>query len=125
MSYEERVDMITMVAGYDASLSVPRFVVTGPDGKAELAGAGVRPSGVITVGAPENHGIRVAIGGIAPVEVGTGGLTAGGMVASEAAGKAVAQAGAAVSCGIVQASADGIKVSYIAGEVAPILLTIG
>jgi hypothetical protein len=120
MSYEERVDMITMVAGYDASEVIFRFVVTGSDGKAELAGAGVVPSGVVTVGAPENHGIRVAVKGITPVEA-SGALTAGNSVATAAEGKAVL-AGSAIVVGIVQATADGNKTVYGAGDFVPVLL---
>lgn len=116
MSYEERVDMITMVAGFDASETINRFVVTGADGKAELSAAGVAAIGVLTSNAPEDHAVRVVVRGIVPVEVGVGGLNAGDTVASGADGVAVA----GVGLGVVQASPDGSVVAFAEGAIAPI-----
>lgn len=121
MSYEERADPISMVAGFDAGDVIYVFVKTGVDGKAELCGANERATGILTSSAEENHAVRVVTGGIAPVEVGAGGLTAGDFVKSAANGLAVTQDSTNPRLGICQASADGSVVAFAEGDIAPIL----
>jgi hypothetical protein len=65
-----------------------------------LCGDGEAPLGVVHESAAENYPVSVQIDGLAKVIVGSGGVTAGGRVASNATGEAVNAASGDYTLGI-------------------------
>lgn len=117
MSLTESAQVITIEAGADLSSDQHKFVVIASDGQVDLVGsAGADADGVL-MNKPSAAGrdALVQFGGVAKVIVGSGGLTAGNKVQSDASGLA-----------IVASSSDHVlgKVlkTYAAGDVASILL---
>jgi hypothetical protein len=100
MSYHANVRSIPLLAGADFSTTGQyRFGKIGTDGKVELAGAGERAAGVIGNDPAEDQALELQIGDVLEVEIGSGGLSAGDVVASGASGVAVTQAATAIVLG--------------------------
>lgn len=117
MATVENYQAVTIEAGGDLSAKQYRFGLVASDGQIDaVSSAGGDADGII-MGKPDAAGkaTEVAISGIAKVVVGTGGITAGQKVQSDANGEA-----------IVAASGDHVLGKALAtgaaGAVVPILL---
>ena len=113
---------ITLVAAADLSSAQYRFITVDANGKAALAGNGVLADGVVQNAPEAGKGAVIAVLGISFVEVGTGGVTAGNEVASDANGKVVVAASGDSISGVAMATvaAGGLAAILIKykGEVA-------
>lgn len=117
MSTIDNMLTITVQAGQDLSGSLYRFGVIASDGQVDpVASAGGDADGVI-MNKPTAAGqaTTLAICGVAKVVVGTGGVTAGAKLQSDATGKAITAASADHVIG--KALATGA-----AGDIIPVLL---
>lgn len=117
MSTTENMLFITVQAGADLSASLYRFGVVAADGQVDPVGtAGADADGVI-MNKPTAAGqpTQLAVGGVAKVVVGTGGVTAGAKLQSDATGKAITAASTKHVVG--KALATGA-----AGDIIPVLL---
>ncbi len=115
----ESVRSISLEAGADFSTTGQnRFGTVGSDGKVELAALDAVADGVILNDPLENNAVEFGIGGVVPLVVGTGGLTAGQLVKSGANGTAVLRDGTTPILG--RALETGV-----AGAVIPVLLYHG
>jgi len=117
MAKQEALTNITLEAGGDLSAGQYRFVNVAADGQVDLvASAGTDAIGVLQ-NDPDAAGVAatVAIMGVSKVVIGTGGLTAGNRVQSDASGEAIAAATGDVVLG--RAITGGA-----AGELASVLL---
>jgi hypothetical protein len=100
MSYEANVRSITLLAGADFSTTGQhRFGKIGTDGKVELNGAAERAAGAIGNDPAEDQPLELQLGDVLEVEIGSGGLAAGDLVASGASGVAITQAATAIVLG--------------------------
>lgn len=113
---EQVLELITLISADDMSAAQYRFVVVNSSGKAELAGAGAEVDGVNQEDPEADEATVIATAGISFVEVGTGGVTAGTKVASDANGKAVAMASGYAAAGTAMATASE-------GELVAVLLS--
>lgn len=85
--------VITGIAGADLSAAQYKFVKLATDGEYDLATNGVQAEGVAQNDpSAQGRALSVATAGIAKVVVGTGGLSAGDAVASDAGGVAITAA---------------------------------
>lgn len=90
MAYEEALTCITMPAAADLSASQFCFVYQDSNGRAALAGEGVRAIGVLqNKPAAQDREARIAIAGVTKVLCG-GSITSGNPVSVGANGKATA-----------------------------------
>jgi hypothetical protein len=112
---EQVLELITMLAAEDMSAAQYRFVTVNSSGNAALASAGGEVEGVNQEAPASGEATVIAVAGISFVEVGTGGITAGAKVASDASGKAVAVGSGAAAVGKAMSTAS-------AGELVAVLL---
>lgn len=92
MAFEEKVNVVSMVAGADLSAKQFYFVTNAADGQVDPTGDGLLADGVL-YNDPDAAGkvAEVAIGGVVKVVSG-GSVTRGALIASTAAGKATVAA---------------------------------
>ena len=116
MAYEQTLRNISLLAGADLSASQFCFVVVNNAGQLALPAAGGDADGVLQ-DKPNAAGQagEVAILGVSKVVVGTGGVTAGDLIATDNAGKAVTAATGNKILG--RAMATGA-----AGTIVPVLI---
>lgn len=116
MAYEQTLRNIGVLASADLSASQFCFVVVNSSGQLALPAAGGDADGVLQ-DKPNAAGQagEVAILGVSKVVVGTGGVTAGDLVATDNAGKAVTAATGNKILG--RAMATGA-----AGSIVPVLI---
>jgi len=94
MAYVEKTMSITLEAGGDLSANQFHFVVIASDGQIDaVSSAGGDADGVL-LNKPDAAGkaAEMCFGGVAKLVVGTGGVTAGQKVQSDANGEAIAAA---------------------------------
>ncbi len=93
MAYEQGLRNIGVPASADLSASQFHFVVVNNNGQLALPAAGGDGDGVLQ-DKPNAAGIEgeIAVGGVTKVVVGAGGVTAGDLIATDNAGKAVTAA---------------------------------
>lgn len=115
MGYKESQTCVTLEAGQDLSAKQFFFVAVASDGQVDPAGDGAMAHGVLQNDpSAAGRAAEVCIGGITKVSVGTAGVTAGGNVASDAAGEAVTPASGDVILGTaLETGTDGAIVSII------------
>jgi hypothetical protein len=89
MATKENTQSITLLAGADLSAAQFRFVKTNSAGAAVLAGAGEMANGAVQNDPESGQAALVDISGVTKVEAAAA-ITTGALVASDAAGKAVA-----------------------------------
>jgi len=115
MSYEERLRMITLVAGVDLSTYQNKFVSMSSDGKIDPTGAGAKSVGVLqNKPSAEGRAASVATEGVVEIELGAT-LAAGAEVMSSAAAVAVAVTATSRSHGTLLEGGDS-------GDIVPMLL---
>ena len=79
----------TFVAGSDLRLAQFNFVSLAADGAIDVTGAGLAADGVLINDPNTAEAATVVVFGRVTVELGTGGCTAGDLIASDASGLAV------------------------------------
>lgn len=113
MAYEENTHVITMMT--NAALLRYRFVKMDSSARVGYAGVDARAEGVSQQPSDAaDRSINVAIGGVPMVEVGSGGCTAGGKVATGANGTAVTADSGAYVMGTFMKTG-------VAGDIVPML----
>lgn len=108
---------ITIEAGADLSAGQYRFVLIASDGQVDLVSSAGGDADGILMGKPSAAGkaAEIAISGVAKIVVGTGDLSAGDKVQSDASGEGIQAASADHVLG--KCLKDGVD-----GEIVPILL---
>ncbi|HZT29506.1 MAG TPA: capsid cement protein [Bryobacteraceae bacterium] len=93
MAYEQTLRTIAAPASADLSASQFCFVVVNSSGQLALPSAGGEADGILQ-DKPNAQGVQaeLAVLGVSKVVVGTGGVTAGDLLATDANGKAVTAA---------------------------------
>lgn len=118
MTTNELMDLASFQAGQDLSAHKHHFVSMSADGQVDPTGNGAKALGVLhQESAVVGSAVSVAIRGISKVVVGTGGLTAGNNVASDANAEAVLATTGEIILGTALETAA-------AGELARILLHV-
>lgn len=118
MAAESNLDNRTFQAGQDLSSNQYYFVTLASDGQIDPTGNGAQATGILQNDpAAAGRAATVAVGGRSKVVAGTGGITVGATVASDANGAAVAAASGDVILGICREAAA-------AGEIGSVELTV-
>lgn len=99
MAYEIPGFSFTLVAGEDLT-QYTGVDVEANTGQAVTAGAGTRAIGVVQNKPDDGHSATIVCSGVTKMVVGTGGITAGDDVATDADGKAVTGGTGDLSIGI-------------------------
>lgn len=116
----EKTQIVGKILTLEASAALPnlqRFIKVS-SGKAALCGANEKALGVLDLTAVLGESTPVIISGVVLVDVGSGGVTSGAQVTSDANGKAVAAAAlSATATDDISATAAGAAASIPDGEV--------